>query len=266
MCSTASSATTSPRMRPVPREATNSRVFAASGISGGSVGLASWAVHLTRQQPAQDAESDPARRVGHPGWIRRDLSGDLLSPSLGWLLFAEMPWLFLRAGIDQSRAVCWTRVGSVPGRWSRRRRCCSGCALRSRSGRRPGTVRRAESLAPEDVDALYAALPRAQRGRTIPLLLLNSDRVSRVVVASTARCSMPTRAMSRPTTRCHSPTHLTAPREGVLGATVDLVDFCVTTRICALSTIALLSARFPFMSPAGHLAVGRPGAAWRTAA
>lgn len=66
-------------------------VFAASGASGGSVGLAS--------VTAEHASGD-----GRSGWVRNRLGTDLVAPSVAWRLFSEAPDTLLHLGRGMDRA------------------------------------------------------------------------------------------------------------------------------------------------------------------
>src|SRR5439155_129506 len=77
-------------------DASNS-VFAASGISGGSLGLASYAAYLKLKE-----------RRGHPqpNWVPDHLSNDALSASGAWWLLVELPRAFLQfRGLDDRAAI-----------------------------------------------------------------------------------------------------------------------------------------------------------------
>ena len=55
------------------------RVMLASGVSGGSVGLAAYAQHMRHGNPVSD------------GWVRQTLGSDFASPTIGWGLFHDLP-------------------------------------------------------------------------------------------------------------------------------------------------------------------------------
>lgn len=78
-------------------------LFAMSGASGGSVGLA----------------SALAEHLGNPGntdWVRHRLGSDLASASLGWQLFAEAPLsLFRLPPGGRDRAEYWRARGPGAG-------------------------------------------------------------------------------------------------------------------------------------------------------
>ncbi len=70
-----------------------SSIFAASGISGGSLGLVEYTTHEVV------SGSDP-----DPGWIQRVMGEDFVSPNLGWQLFVEVPRALLRFDPGMDRA------------------------------------------------------------------------------------------------------------------------------------------------------------------
>lgn len=77
-----------------PAASTWGGVFAASGVSGGSVGLASVA--------AEHGSGDP-----RPGWVRDRLGADLSAAAVAWRLFAELPddLLHLGPGMDRGEVI-----------------------------------------------------------------------------------------------------------------------------------------------------------------
>jgi hypothetical protein len=69
-------------------------LFALSGISGGSVGLAAYAAHLSEK------EAGPS----DGGWVNNRLSADALSPTGAWWLFLEFPRVFLQFDLPTDRS------------------------------------------------------------------------------------------------------------------------------------------------------------------
>lgn len=76
-------------------EARSDWVFAMSGVSGGSLGIATYAAQL--------GLGHPAGPLGE-GWVRASLGGDSLSAGFAWMLFVETPWSLLRFGAETDRA------------------------------------------------------------------------------------------------------------------------------------------------------------------
>jgi hypothetical protein len=263
------------RLEAVPR---GSRLFAASGVSGGSVGLATFAARW-KERGQQDIEelclrspescgqlkdtTEPAdcgpvlHSDASDGWIRKRLGGcDLLAPTLGWMLLAETPWSFLRNGLTTDRAAVldasWERVWRLPqtpGLFELRRSQQDWQAMLRESQERGRTTNNGQ-LSPADVAMLYAKLDAEELG---PLLLLNGTSVESGCRFNGSVLETNARDWQDPAARCLSPVGLEVPRSGIFGATVDLVDFLCRDQDIKLSTIAMLSARFPFASPSGHL-------------
>jgi hypothetical protein len=205
-------------------------VFAASGVSGGSVGLATWAQELhtrSRQLPA--------------GTIRERLEGDLLAPTLGWFLFQEFPWLFLRIGLDTDRAALLEQ--SWEGGWP--------------EGDSPGIYalrEREQAWARAQQDGVATDPEQPVGGPAhIPLLVLNGTSVESGCRFNGSVLDANARDPADPSVRCLAPASLPTGPGGVLAATNDLGDYLCPAEDVRLSTTAFLSARFPGISPAGHL-------------
>jgi hypothetical protein len=222
-------------------------VLLASGISGSSLGLAAFAAHLNTQN---DTTAD---------WVDR-LKGDYVSSQLAWQLLVEVPrsLLHFRA---QDRAEVIER--SWEQGWD---------GVQASGGGNP----LAQGL-------LATQLAPGRAGR-VPLLLLNGDSVydGCWLLASALDEGLrafpdpndeSTKALERPVD-CQNLDPYTANRRardrsgkppvrfaagGSLPGVVDVADFLCTTpdgrarQDLRLSTAALLSARFPEVSPAGRL-------------
>jgi hypothetical protein len=194
----------------------SNRVFAMSGISGGSLGLASYAAYLTRR-----AEG----RAETGSWVADRLSADFLSPDLGWFLLVETfrAFLLFRPQADRAEVMeeAWERT------W----------------GEGEG-------------EGLSAGLLATQRDvPEVPLLLLNGATVNEGCRFNASILNVGPDSAFR---NCLS----TRPFEGApaaqggrqsLVATQDLVDYLCPGQDVRLSTAAGLSARFPFVSPAGRI-------------
>jgi hypothetical protein len=219
-------------------------VLLASGISGSSLGLAAFAAHLNTKN---DATAD---------WVDR-LKGDYVSSQLAWQLLVEVPrsLLHFRA---QDRAEVMER--SWERRWDR---------VHSADGGNP--------LA----QGLLATQLAADRAGRVPLLLLNGDSVydgcwllTSALDEGVRTFPDPNDATTKPLERpvdCHNLDPYTGNRRarekppvrftsrGSLPGVVDVADFFCSTQDgrarqdVRLSTAALLSARFPEVSPAGRL-------------
>jgi hypothetical protein len=194
-------------------------LFLASGISGGSLGLA---VDRARHTPAGGEAPAPSYR----DVLDVGLAADFLAPDVAALVLRDGPSAALHT-------TAWTdRAAVLEDAWAR--------AFIEAGGRGPG------------LDEPFLAGSTTD-GRTprFPLLLLNSATIE-------DRCRLAV-----------SPVELSPPAEGrscvadpfrsgarpdaVLGRTKPITDFVCPGEDLRLSTAALLSARFPFVSPYGQL-------------
>jgi len=206
-------------------------IFALSGISGGSAGHATYAAHL-----AERAD------IGTGGdWIDERLDRDFLSPAISWSTFVEFPQSFLRFRhpVDSAEVLerSWERA------WG--------------EGRARGD---------------WGLFELWRTHQVTPLLLLNGTSVEdgcrfngSVLDASVE--TLVAREGKPPLRRFHDcratgpfddderkPARDRVLPKSVLGATRDLTDFLCNERLdTRLSTIAILSARFPYVSPSGRL-------------
>jgi Patatin-like phospholipase len=213
-----------------PAERFGQPVFAASGASGGSLGLVTYAARLISGREPSD-------------WVRKRLGDDYLAPTLAWGLFADLPKAIAGLHVGQDRAEVLERTWEQS--WSR------GTEL-WRQG-------------PASGGPLDAGLRSSWHDREgLPLLLLNGTSVHDDcrLSASVLDADVEVPGDSR-TADCYSqrsfdtPVVATSPRgDWALPATHDLVDYLSCdegSRDVRLSTAALLSARFPFVSPSGRI-------------
>jgi hypothetical protein len=230
-----------------PTPPPSGNILLASGISGSSLGLAAFSAHL-------NASNDTAA-----DWVDR-LKGDYVSSQLAWQLLVETPRSLLHFR-TQDRAEVLER--SWEHGWD---------GVQASGGGNP--------LA----QGLLATQLAADRARRVPLLLLNGDSVydgcwllSSALDEGLRSYPDPadptTKALERPVD-CHNLDPYTANRRlrdrpnqpplrflpaGSLPGVVDVADFLCSTKDgrasqdLRLSTAALLSARFPEVSPAGRL-------------
>jgi hypothetical protein len=195
--------------------------FLASGVSGGSVGLAEYLAHRTSGQPAEQ------------DWVSDHVRGDYVSPQLAWQLFVEVPRSVLHFGADD-RAEILERT--FERSWG------DGDAL-------------GQGLVATQTDP-------ANLGR-LPVLLMNASSVHDGcwVLSTALRAAYRYDPGETPGT-CLAydrfpglqppPGPAPAP-EGALPTSVDLVRYLCPDQDVRLSTAGLLSARFPYVSPAGRL-------------
>lgn len=217
-------------------------VFAASGISGGSVGLVGWAAH--NLDPSGDG----------PGWVKEKLDDDFLAPTIAWSLYADLPNALLTLHdiepLDRDRAAvleeAWERA------W------------------------------PDDrLEEPFLAL-EANAERRFPLLMLggtsvldgcrlNVSIIDGATESAFAADEIRGAANEPPVVEnCVSVAKLEAgpvETDWTLAASKDLSDFLrcgqgTNTTLpddVRLSTAALLSARFPYVTPSGRLEPCRAG-------
>jgi hypothetical protein len=191
-------------------------LFALSGISGGSLGLVAYASQLV------GTEDSGYRR----DWVDERLDEDFLAPTLGWQLFVESARALFRFDPPSDRAAIMEES------WER--------AWQDNDGR----------------DLLKQGLRATWRDHPdVPLLLLNGSSVNdgcrfETSVLNAGPPSSSENCLSlQPFERAQSASDV----ERTFGATLDLMDFLCRDQDLALSTAALLSARFPGVSPPGRL-------------
>jgi hypothetical protein len=203
-------------------------IFAASGISGGSVGLASYAAYLKDRADGRDVK----------GWVADRLGVDGLSPAGAWWLFVEIPRVFIQFDSPTDRAAVleqawerqwpshalqaglfelWRTYRHTPLLLLNGTNVGDGCRFNvsvldgNIELRDPREQYNCRSNAPFDEDQALTAPPTAG----------TEDRLS---------------------------------PKSVLPATRDLSDFlCNQPTDISLSTAALLSARFPYINPSGRI-------------
>jgi len=210
-------------------------VFAMSGVSGGSTGLAEFVVHEIETQGEPDS-----------GWIRRALGDDFVSPSVAWQLFVEVPRTFLQFTPGMDRAEVMERS------WER------GWFERSLG-------ERAAAAAWGSDDEISSPLQRGlfssweEFGTQIPLLLLNSATVEdgcRVIVSplSTDGTGSDEGPSSEGGRNCTGIGRLDGPlpQDQLFPASRDIRHFVCGSDL-RMSTAAMASARFPWVSPSGRL-------------
>ncbi|HVE94107.1 MAG TPA: patatin-like phospholipase family protein [Acidimicrobiales bacterium] len=202
-------------------EARRSRFVVSSGISGGSLGLVTYNAHILT----------PDER---PRWYRDLLDDDFLSPTLARFLFIDVPNTFVRrSDVDDRAAVleqAWERAW--PGRTT---------------------------------SALARGFLATQTNSRQPLTILNGFAVDSACRVAISRLDTNGRRGPEDCGRIdNEPVAPGEPTNGedvaaALDATSDLTDFLCPDEDIRLSTAALLSARFPFVSPSGRLETCKAG-------
>ncbi|WP_194397119.1 hypothetical protein [Microbacterium atlanticum] len=214
-----------PRRSAAEQQIAAGRLFLASGVSGGSVGLAAYSMELL------DNETLTA------GWVDRRLNADLLSPVVGWGLFHDLPNHFFGT-YPRSPSVC-----TIPYQ--------SHCLIQDRAAVLEQTIDRVGGGSTHLLRESWRERSETVDGVAVPpLLVLNSSTPN-----------IPHRAITSPVDLSTWPVYLPGSGEltgrslphPVAGA-VDVVDMLCTSSDLRLSTAAVLSARFPFVSPSGRIA------------
>jgi hypothetical protein len=208
--------------------ARSNRLFAMSGISGGSLGLASYAAYLGEKKG----------RLPETNWVERSLDGDSLSASGAWWLLVEIPRVFLQFRSPTDRA------GVLERGWERN---WPGGEL----SRGLFALWRDHPQAP----LLLLNGTSVEDGCRFETSVLDGNVETAGGQASGCRSSEPFDD-SLPADPTQPPplkrTQIDA--RSVLPATRDLVDLLCHDRVdVSLSTAALLSARFPFVNPSGRI-------------
>jgi hypothetical protein len=205
------------------------RFFAAGGTSGGSVGLAQYDALLRAE-----ADDDP---IGSEAkWVEKRLGDDFVAPTVAGLLFRDLPRIFI--GFDAGDRAALLEQG-----WER--------PWGGDDGRLADGFR-----------ATWEPTPPDDR-RLRPLLLLNGTSVEDGCrfVTSVLRPSIHARgtAANNDCLRldAYGPGAQPPLPDTFLPATTDLADFLCPGQDVRMSTAALLSARFAFVSPSGRLTAGR---------
>ena len=216
------------RRRAGDRYGRSDALFAVSGISGGSLGIAEYAAHLAR------ADDEPGT------WIRRRLDVDGLSPAAGWWLFAEISRVFLQFDVPRDRASVLEQA------WERRW---------PDDGLEDGVL---ATTARPHVPLLLLNATNVDDGCRISVSALDGnirrEREAPQPVGCRSNALFDEASGSVPDVG--APSGLAA--SSVLPATYDLVDYlCRPGGDVRLSTAALLSARFPYVNPSGRIVPDR---------
>lgn len=208
-----------------PRSIPPGSVFAASGVSGGSLGLVAHVAHSTSGSDANDTTG---------AWVAKRLGSDYLTPAWARMLFVDTPNALLRLDPDDDRASMLEQA------WERSW----------------------DDLEPNPLEQGLFAL--AWKHPNQPLLLLNGTSVQDGCRVNTSVLDADIEALrSDAEVRLRDCRSLEAFETGTLnhereswvfGASHDLRDFLCGSDDVRLSTGALLSARFPYVTPSGRVA------------
>jgi hypothetical protein len=204
----------------------SNRLGATSGVSGGSLGFVAYTAYLSEKQVA------PAIAAGD-GWIEQRLGDDYLAASMGWGVFVDLPRELIGFGPGLA-----DRGEIMEEAWER------SWEYRAPDG----------SIASRLRQGLFSLWYEDEH---IPLMVLNGT-------SSQDGCRFNTSVLDADVATggadCKSLEPFTAGREPAgawaLPATRDIADFLCDGQDIYLSTAALLSSRFPFLSPSGKVVTG----------
>jgi hypothetical protein len=229
LSSEGSSACDSIRRTPEEQRWAARRIFMASGVSGGAVGLYTYARQLLHEH-----QLGPTFE-----WIDRRLAADFASPAVGWGLFHDAPnRLFgLHPG---DRASCDVEF--------------FGCVRQNRAAvleqtfDEQWTVDSEAALLRESYERRFAeGSPGREVARLLPVLALNATLTggdARAVISPVDLGSWP---------RADADDPERGDDRLPLAGTIEVRDALCETNDLRLSTAALLASRFPYVTPSGRI-------------
>jgi hypothetical protein len=204
-------------------------IFAASGISGGALGLAEVSAEQSRRQ------------LETSDWIKQRLNDDYVAPTFARMLFGDLPNAFIRLRSVSDRAA--VLEGSWERSWPEKTRGPLSKGFFATSKQRfPLLMLSGTSVTDGcrfEVSALRTALP--------PALYRQEDGTITQLGEACRSVELFDRGPS--------PNPYTRPQnrsDWVLAATKDAADGYLCSDI-HVSTAALLAARFPYVTPSGRV-------------
>lgn len=219
---------TSPRRSAAQQRAAARRIFLASGVSGGAVGLYAYARQLLHNG-----------ELGDGTWFEQRLSDDFASPAVGWALFHDLPNRVL--GLHSDDHSC--SIEFQDACWSEDR-----AAVLERGFDSSWNVPAEAASLRHAYDLRSAVDPITRRNaQTLPLLVMNTTLTggsARGVVSAVDLGSWPTADSGDPAT---------GDGRLPLAGTVEVVDAVCDHRDLRLSSAAVLAARFPYVTPSGQV-------------
>jgi hypothetical protein len=212
------------------------RIFMASGVSGGAVGLYAYA-----RQLLHNGGLGPKGGARENDWVDRRLGGDFASPAIGWALYHDVPNRLF--GLHPSiGAPCGWKTFGV-------------CLTQDRAAVLEDTFDAewddpASSLAQlrrvYDLRFATDAITR-RNARLVPLLAMNATLTggkARAVISAADLGSWP---------RADADSPERGDDRFPLAGTVEIRDALCETQDMRLSTAAFLAARFPYVAPSGRV-------------
>jgi hypothetical protein len=214
------------------------RIFMASGVSGGAVGLYAYARELLERGSLESAEES-----GGDDWIDKRLGGDFASPAVGWALFHDLPNRLLGLHPNPGAACGW----KVPGTPS--------CLTQDRAAVLEQTFD-AKWDEPDSPDARLRGAydlrfdrdnSKSTKAGLVPLLVMNATLTggqTRAVLSAAELGSWPDADRDNPNR---------GDDRLPLAGNVEVRDALCESQDMRLSTAAFLAARFPYVTPSGRI-------------
>jgi hypothetical protein len=215
------------------------RIFLASGVSGGAVGLYAYARQLLGTGTlgtAEPGESD--------WWVDGRLAADFAAPAIGWALFHDIPNRIL--GLHpKTGGRCGAKLNGV-------------CLEQDRAAVLEQTFD-AEWTPADPPEARIRRVydlrssrdgPLRTKARRVPLLAMNSTLTGGKTRAVTSAADLG----AWPVADADSPG--TGDDTLPLAGTIEIRDALCVSQDLRLSTAALLAARFPYVTPSGRVPDG----------
>jgi hypothetical protein len=201
--------------------------FAASGISGGSLGLVAYEAHLSNTGPG-------------PDWPAARLGGEYLAPTVGWALFVDLPLALLRRDGGTDRAEVLERAWERSWVDSKGAKSTLAQGLFAAERVQPYPLLLLNGTKVQDscrfeTSVLDGSIKLTKPGENNETLV-EDCRSMRLFESSSDRYVQP------------------EDRPGwTFASSEDLVDYLCPRQDVRLSTAALMSARFPYILPSGRL-------------
>jgi hypothetical protein len=222
---------TKPERRRTPDEqrAAARRVFLASGVSGGAVGLYAYA-----RQLLEDGELSK-------GWVDDHLGGDFAAATIGWALFHDAPNRFL--GIHPK-----------PGGDCAGLHLHGQCFGQDRAAVLEDTFDREWTERPPGLRATWELRSSSNqherdRAQLVPVVVDNSTVVGGKTRAVTSALEL----SNWPLGESPEVTAMNVIDNHPLAGTAQVLSALCRTNDMRLSTAALLASRFPYVNPTGRL-------------
>ena len=219
------------RRAPAEQRAAARRIFIASGVSGGAVGLDVYSRQLLGAGSLPD------------NWVHERLSHDFASPTIGWAVFHDVPNHILGLHVDPTgscrhklRNECWgadrgTVIADTFDRWFKR----------DAEGPFAPDLRLTWDMRSSSTPGLRTD------AQLVPLLIDNSTATggkARVVTSAADLGMWPRLETENPAEGGDYP----------LAGTAEVIDAICANEDMSLSTAAILASRFPYVSPSGRIA------------